>query len=403
MAWLEKLAARQGANLDELPTVDEVPTEDFAMPDSVTKLAVAEEKAMAERAAVVKPVEPEVAEVVAEEEAVAESPYDNIPDDPEAAMAWLEKLAARQGANLNELPTVDEVPTEDFDMPDSVTKLAVAEEKAMAERASVPKPVEPAVADDGLDWLTELAGVPDVSDELKGIGEAFGSREVDDYDEPVVEEVVEDEMDVFAEMPADSYDEPEVFDDDFPAEDAGLVDEILGRGVTGALPDWLGMEDAYSSQTSADDWLESIQGDDADWVAPVEEQVAAPVRYEAPKPTPALAPRRFTRMSSRRVEPEAYVVPTKRVPITDDMDLDVDALVAAREALAQNDVNAALRRYEQLVGAGVDMPAIVTDLEIAVNEHRRVPLLTRLLGDAYAEKGDLQRALNTYRQVLDRV
>jgi hypothetical protein len=49
------------------------------------------------------------------------------------------------------------------------------------------------------------------------------------------------------------------------------------------------------------------------------------------------------------------------------------------------------------------MPAIVTDLEIATVEYRRAPLLKRLLGDAYAQQGQLQKALDVYRDVLDRL
>ena len=34
-----------------------------------------------------------------------------MPDDPDAAMAWLEQLAARQGAPLEELPSITEAST----------------------------------------------------------------------------------------------------------------------------------------------------------------------------------------------------------------------------------------------------------------------------------------------------
>lgn len=78
MAWLERLAADQGASLDELPSLSDMPLES-------------------------EPVaEPEYIESL-ELESSADS---DVPDDPDDAMAWLEQLAADQGAPFDELPTM---------------------------------------------------------------------------------------------------------------------------------------------------------------------------------------------------------------------------------------------------------------------------------------------------------
>jgi hypothetical protein len=74
MAWLERLAADQGANLDELPTLSAArSTADDTMEYPALDMAEMES---------------------------------DVPDDPDEAMAWLERLAADQGANLDELPSL---------------------------------------------------------------------------------------------------------------------------------------------------------------------------------------------------------------------------------------------------------------------------------------------------------
>jgi cytochrome c-type biogenesis protein CcmH/NrfG len=45
---------------------------------------------------------------------------------------------------------------------------------------------------------------------------------------------------------------------------------------------------------------------------------------------------------------------------------------------------------------------LIGDLETAVAGQRQ-PLLQRVLGDAYMRNGQLQKALDTYRDALDRL
>ncbi|MBE2222887.1 MAG: tetratricopeptide repeat protein, partial [Anaerolineae bacterium] len=111
MAWLEQLAARQGAPLDELPSVDagQEPEDDG--------LGVAEVAASAAALGALDALFADDDEEESEVELVTEMPsLDSeddllaldVPEDPDEAMAWLEQLAARQGAPLDELPSVSE-------------------------------------------------------------------------------------------------------------------------------------------------------------------------------------------------------------------------------------------------------------------------------------------------------
>jgi hypothetical protein len=133
MAWLEQLAARQGAPLDELPTVSERPAGAAAfLEEPEREEALAEE--LVEEVAMVAPV----ADLFAAEEAGADLVVDDVPDDLDEAMAWLEQLAARQGAPLDELPTVNALPDE------VLTPAGLADDV-------------PEDADEALAWLEMLA------------------------------------------------------------------------------------------------------------------------------------------------------------------------------------------------------------------------------------------------------
>ncbi|MEM7118544.1 MAG: tetratricopeptide repeat protein, partial [Chloroflexota bacterium] len=91
MAWLEQLAANQGASLDELPSLQDTPE-------------VGEETAVVAEVAPEAPVE-EIEATESENAEVSEPP-----EDLDDAMAWLEQLAADQGASLDELPSLQDAP-----------------------------------------------------------------------------------------------------------------------------------------------------------------------------------------------------------------------------------------------------------------------------------------------------
>ncbi|HSH05203.1 MAG TPA: hypothetical protein VLL52_21995, partial [Anaerolineae bacterium] len=226
MAWLEQLAARQGAPLDELPTVDSMPVTAASMEEtaSAEEMASAEadlelpdfddslfeemgldtEELVVEELVVEEPVAEEPGEEpVAEEPVVAEAEVEaggddigDIPDDMDDAMAWLEQLAARQGAPLDELPTVDSMPV----MAASMEETASAEEMASAE-ADLELP-------DFDDSLFEEMGLD--AEELV-VEELVAEEPV--AEEPVVEEPVAEEP-VVAEAGGDDIgDIPDDMDD----------------------------------------------------------------------------------------------------------------------------------------------------------------------------------------------
>jgi hypothetical protein len=125
MAWLESLAKRQGANLDELTTSADL---DIPTPDADTKVTgpgytpgydTGSKKAAEPAKSAPEPIKvtpppppPPVAAAPAPTPAASDDPFGGM--DP---MAWLESLAKRQGANLDELTTAAnlDIPTPDAD------------------------------------------------------------------------------------------------------------------------------------------------------------------------------------------------------------------------------------------------------------------------------------------------
>ncbi|MBE2224869.1 MAG: hypothetical protein IAF02_25235, partial [Anaerolineae bacterium] len=83
--------------------------------------------------------------------------------------------------------------------------------------------------------------------------------------------------------------------------------------------------------------------------------------------------------------------------------LDQAQLEAARSSLASGDIDAALYDYQGLVEAGESMHTVISDLERAAELHQDKPLVRRMLGDAYMRNGQINKAIDTYRNALDRM
>jgi cytochrome c-type biogenesis protein CcmH/NrfG len=64
-------------------------------------------------------------------------------------------------------------------------------------------------------------------------------------------------------------------------------------------------------------------------------------------------------------------------------------------------MSTALENYKSLLDAGQDVPLLIAELETETGKHGTNAGLQRLLGDAYMQNGQLQKAIDTYRQALD--
>jgi hypothetical protein len=367
LAWLEQLAAEQEEPAEELPpmeVVEEPPTP--AVPHSVVEARVEAEASL--HTTGLQGSEP-AADLV-----------DEMPEDPEAAMAWLEQLAARQGAPLEELKSVEAMPAEaEVAMPEWVAR----------EMAEAPEEPEMPVAEESPELDLFDAELADIL--------AGGERSdllLDLEELPPLEEL----------EPAEAFQE-NVAAEPEPTEPA--FEELDTAGIGESLPDWLSFAPAGASEGI--DWIDSlVQSDVSGWLTAEEEvtgiheevpMMAAPEPEPMPLPRPVAAePPPTPRLEER---PER-VERVERAPAFAGS-LNQTQLAAARDSLSSGDFDTALEGYSTLLDSGAGLNLIIADLESAVTRYNRQPLFTRLLGDAYMRNGQLQKALDMYRRALDQL
>ena len=121
---------------------------------------------------------------------------------------------------------------------------------------------------------------------------------------------------------------------------------------------------------------------------PVEETTASTAAAPAPGiPEPPREP----------VSAEAEASPEDRVGVALDLD---ERLARARSHLSMQALDDSVDDYEQLLREPGLAPALIEELETAVETHATHAALQRVLGDAYVRAGQLQKALQAYRQAL---
>ncbi|MCB9444717.1 MAG: tetratricopeptide repeat protein, partial [Ardenticatenaceae bacterium] len=286
MAWLEELAAGQGARLEELPSMTGVLATEPKLgispepaDDSLDWLDEAGDEDVTAVADVELGLDTDISGIIEPEPAVE----DAAPEDIEDAMAWLEGLAAKQGARLEELPSmadaelpvpeaVDETVTESADAAmDWLEELSeeTIEDEAALDLGLEGGDLEP--ADVSLDWL-----------------EALPEAEAEEEQEP--EEAIE--ADLSADVPA-SMDDAMVWLDALAEEQSvqseeqsGLEDES-GLAVDEEPADldeamgWL--EDLAAEQDTPLEDLPTIAGVvDEDLFAELEPEAASEPESEEP-------------------------------------------------------------------------------------------------------------------------
>ncbi len=392
LAWLESLAARQGAKADEL--VSSVEARTTETPDWVKKSA-AEEKPFtpakseppeekpawlrqmeaesdyyeASRTAPTKPP-PETPEWLKplEEEAPPVPADDSLdwlkppqkettpatppstsatPQGEEDALAWLESLAERQGAKSDEL--VSNVKDRDLETPEWVKQSAIQEP---------PAPTPP--AGDKSDWLKQMEAESDAY-------EATLSKPTAKPEEPAEEEIPEW---LRALPPSTSPgDSVAAFLKDKPATSAlRPLGEVAPQGARATA----------RIETPSRPVTPPFEP-----VPPIRKTPSTPVKAEPPAPRPA-RPKRIRKAKVRRADQPAPEV----------------VLGNARAHLTESNFGDAIAEYSELIRSGESLTDVIADLEKATQQNPNAPELMRTLGDAYMKDGQLQRSLDIYRQAL---
>ena len=287
----------------------------------------------------------------------------DVPEDPDEAMAWLEQLAARQGADLDELPTVTEQPIdEDIETPDWIA--------AAAEQA-----------------------------------EASVQTESEEIIPEIVEETREPEVEISTELAADLQELDDILPDD-------ELEEIPGTDeLDEALPSWLEADDNSVAIPSQTDWLSDLpEPDVTGWLA-AEAEVSG-TGSEGTGPLPETGPLFESVISDTSpLETGPIAEPEDELPAISETDelsssmfeIDEDQLDSARDSLSEGKSEEAVSIYRDLVSKGGGLMMLINELETVSTDYPEQREVRRLLGDAYMRNGQLQKALFTYREALDQL
>jgi tetratricopeptide (TPR) repeat protein len=371
MSWLESLAAKQGANPDELLTKPEDrPAE---VPNSVMKLG--EET----------PVTPEAASDAPDMSAPAGPTGPSQPLGIEAdTLAWLQSLAVEQGAPPDELLAKPEDSPKDAS--DGMEKLG--------EKSSTPEPL-PAEAEplEGLAATQPDSGEDTISTWLKNL---------DETGQPVKAPPT-----VPAEAPSQEPDLPDWLKG--LERPAPVVEPAL---ESGDLPDWLRspVQPAPAEESRA--WSRDDAAPEIETPAPTTPEEWVPAEKAEPIPTETMpAPVPQAEVSQPKVpdapKPLALPVPASR-PIPSipggtgilaripEQDRDAEILSAAQAALNGNKLDIAIQLYIKLIKKGRLLEEVIHDLREAIYLFPVDIIVWQTLGDAYMRANRLQDALDAY-------
>ncbi len=200
--------------------------------------------------------------------------------------------------------------------------------------------------------------------------------------------------------------EPALIMDDVDAgDDEGLPDwlrqQIEADGESeDSVPDWLkeaGMDDVEAEEIP--DWLKESVEEESEVIVPQldfgpdidePEEVASPLTTV---PQQAITP------STMPVPQGASPAPVQAVP----PDQVAEILEAARGKVQGGDIAAAMSDYEQVVRSNAQLDAVESDLNALMkdNTHKKNATVLRVLGDTLMRRGELQKALDTYRKALN--
>jgi hypothetical protein len=457
-AWLEALAAKQGATEGLLTRPEERLEQEPEWVKQVRK-TTGELKPASEQQ---PPVEEEVftepepvsqmeAQPPVDEEAVTEpepvsAPTASIEElgrseaERDDSFAWLEALAAKQGATEGLLTKPEErlesepewvrqakefkeevpAPTTETPVePEPVADLSDAEESVpLWHRGLDEVDAEPAPAaeDDTIAWLKSLdepeeepITLESSADDLPAWLEEISGEEAPAAESAVpTEEAEVSEWKSVVEEPAAESAAPaqESAPEELPAWLRGLEDEEPPPAipVSDDLPAW--MRDATGEVVAEPTKIEPTRS--SDW-APVDEKKAEavepppPARAPQPAPEPKAAPAPKAKKPAKKeavkpaTPPEPYREPVTTIRGTGMLTTPVDPLLAsARNELSRSNIPGALETYGKLIKKGRFLEEVTFDLREALYRYPVEVSIWQALGDAYMRANRLQDALDAY-------
>jgi uncharacterized protein Smg (DUF494 family) len=424
LAWLENLAAKQGATEGLLIKPEDRMDKE---PDWVSQAKAA-------------PVQPTSAQHPVEQPGAQEQPVaTNLADlgksqsDIDDSLAWLENLAAKQGATEGLLIKPEDRMDKE---PDWVQQVKSSPQQLPAQPESIEQPIveddttawlrslddeeekpEPA-ADETAMWFKKLEEPAPVSapqaepaDDmpawLKGIEEEQAS--VAEAAVPVTEAVDESDWMNAIEEPV-AAPEPVAEEEDIPSWLKGMDEEskIATSLPSDELPAW--MRDETGEVVAEPTKIEPTRS--TDW-HPIEEKqpeppAPQPVEREQPKPEPVVAPvqEKPKQAPVKKAAPKPAEKPVTpptpyREPLTQRgtgmLTMPIDPILgSARIELSRSNIPGALETYSKLIKKGRFLDEVIFDLREALYRYPVEVSIWQSLGDAYMRANRLQDALDAY-------
>ncbi len=401
MAWLEGLAAKQGADEATLITppderleappdwvieeTEEAPTEGEVM-ETVQPLEGAPAMEEAEEDQIlaalgeetILPEETVVEPTLLEEEPQAEpiEPLAAVPGeiseeptsmDMDDAFAWLESLAAKHGAEEGSLITA---PEERIETPPEWVKKQTGQLPSLEDEQA---PEEISMME-GTELPMEEAAI---STEVEQIEEQEALAEpLEAAEPPIWLETIETEEPV-AQSSEDVWlhglgEQPLV--EEAATEEASAEEEI---------PDWLSdvgeispVERVAEDNEPLPDWLQEFEETEAGAITTGEQATASAEFISAWEP---------------EIEIPQPVAEVQSAPAGDDL-----GLGDLQEALRKGDLDTALEGYNDLIQKDQNLEETIHDLRDALYRYPVDIALWQTLGDAYARNNQLQEALDAY-------
>jgi len=315
-----------------------------------------------------------------------ETKPDSLAFDGEDVFAWLESLAQKQGADEETLITKPEERTET--PPEWLAEASILDDMSLPDQPDEAEADVEALAD--LDFDQEEP-TPSISD-----------SSVEDTQETVIHRVESTDTQEESNLEESLPDITETFEPDVtPSLQADSGQENLQEqmGEEDLIPNWLeGLESEITS--SQDIGIDSIPTDE--------------IREELPETdTAEIYPERLEEVVDKPLEsfesiegqqsaeqplPDQQLIQTSKETILESITETgkSEFLPTAREALANQNIEAAFEAYSQAIREGDSLDQIIEDLNQAVYQHPLETTLWLVLGDAFSQKGEIQKALDAY-------
>ncbi|MFH2102959.1 MAG: tetratricopeptide repeat protein [Chloroflexota bacterium] len=435
LAWLEGLAAKQGARPEELLTKPEDrPVEPPSWGDSLNAdpVSVDSKPEIEVLPVAVDPIDAlEESYLAPEDQSGLEFPVESPINQKETGevkplsiendtLAWLESLATRQSAKPEELlklqrlvdsasdkPHPDE-PTAERSEPKNADDITITSWLKSLDDEDIPKEGpdlsvhtedELIPSDDLPDWLKNLEAPPPTMD-AQVVGDSRPGW--DEGAQDLVEQVKSSEPQGFA-----TADQPEVSSLETPAgihtgDDYTKPPSVTPLSISSELPEMeLGFDESASATettpTSPEEWIPAVGAIEVSHETAIlsEEELSSARSEEMAQAGTSLDAQLPT---EHPVSPEPAGMPPAGLSTVPSEDKDAGVLIQGQQALHMGKLDFAMGEYTKLIKKGRLLDEVIHDLREATYRHPVDIIVWQTLGDAYMRANRLQDALDSFNK-----